>query len=198
MRRPRLNITPSPATRFIDIAATEHRPMSWQEVISQRLDDRDATEKKLDSIIGAFEEAADRASSKGIASSIESQGGDELSKLYTEYSRKEDELSAAKNDLMQTRQRLQTAEQEAKESKTKVEKLEESVKVLTRTCQNLKDDILALQIQLNVSEDNNSKLKKENEELVDRWMKRVAGEAEKLNDVNEFIENMNRMRKSPS
>lgn len=99
---------------------------------------------------------------------------------------------------MQTRQRLQTVEQEAKESKTKVEKLEESVKVLTRSCQNLKDDILALQIQLNVSEDNNSKLKKENEELVERWMKRVEGEAEKLNDVNEFLESMNRMRKSPS
>lgn len=52
----------------------------------------------------------------------------------------------------------------------------------------LQDEILTYQIQLNIVEENASKLQSENKELVRRWMERVSREAEKLNDANAFLE----------
>jgi len=46
--------------------------------------------------------------------------------------------------------------------------------------------MLALTMQLNVTEEHNQKLKKENQDLVDRWMARVGQEADAMNDASKF------------
>lgn len=48
------------------------------------------------------------------------------------------------------------------------------------------NETVALTIQLNVMEEQNAKLKVENRELVDRWMARMAREAEAMNDASDF------------
>lgn len=41
--------------------------------------------------------------------------------------------------------------------------------------------MVALQLQLNMAEQRSEKLEKENKELVERWMKRMEEEAERVN-----------------
>lgn len=52
--------------------------------------------------------------------------------------------------------------------------------------QDLQDEALALNVQINVSSDQNTKLAKENRELINRWMARVGQEADAMNDASNF------------
>lgn len=45
--------------------------------------------------------------------------------------------------------------------------------------------MITLNLQMSVAEKERDKVKKENKELVDRWMKRMAQEAEAMNLANE-------------
>lgn len=47
--------------------------------------------------------------------------------------------------------------------------------------------MIALNLQLSMAEKERDKVKKENKELVDRWMKRMAQEADAMNLANEPI-----------
>lgn len=47
--------------------------------------------------------------------------------------------------------------------------------------------MIALNLQMSMAEKERDKVKKENKELVDRWMKRMAQEAEAMNLANEPI-----------
>lgn len=51
--------------------------------------------------------------------------------------------------------------------------------------QNVQDELLALTLQLNVTEQKKAKIEADNKELVERWMKRKGQEAEALNLANE-------------
>lgn len=51
--------------------------------------------------------------------------------------------------------------------------------------QNVQDEMITLNLQLSVAEKERDKVKKENKELVDRWMKRMGQEAEAMNLANE-------------
>jgi len=46
--------------------------------------------------------------------------------------------------------------------------------------------MVALNLQLNMSEQQKKKLQKENKELVDRWMVRMGKEADAMNDASKF------------
>lgn len=45
--------------------------------------------------------------------------------------------------------------------------------------------MITLNLQVTMAEQERNKVKKENKELVDRWMKRMAQEAEAMNLANE-------------
>ena len=45
------------------------------------------------------------------------------------------------------------------------------------------DENLSLTLQLNVMEDQNKKLRLENQDLIDRWMARMGREAEVMNEA---------------
>jgi hypothetical protein len=47
--------------------------------------------------------------------------------------------------------------------------------------------MIALNLQMSMAEKERDKVKKENKELVDRWMKRMAQEADAMNLANEPI-----------
>ena len=50
----------------------------------------------------------------------------------------------------------------------------------------LQDEALALNVQINVANDQNTKLIEENRELINRWMARVGQEADAMNDASNF------------
>lgn len=52
--------------------------------------------------------------------------------------------------------------------------------------QDVHDENLSLTLQLNMAEDQSQKLRQENKELVDRWMKRMGQEAEALNITSKY------------
>ena len=47
--------------------------------------------------------------------------------------------------------------------------------------ENAQDEMVALQLQLNVAEQKREEVEKENKQLVERWMKRMGEEAERVN-----------------
>ena len=52
--------------------------------------------------------------------------------------------------------------------------------------QEVQDENMSLNLQLNVAEQQSSKLKEENKDLVDRWMARMGKEADAMNDNFKF------------
>ena len=52
--------------------------------------------------------------------------------------------------------------------------------------QDVHDETVALTLQLNVLEESNRALKKENEDLVRRWMARMGEEADAMNIASRF------------
>jgi len=57
---------------------------------------------------------------------------------------------------------------------------------LTSALQDVHDETVSLTLQLNMAEERSQKLERENKELVDRWMKRMAQEADAMNDESKF------------
>lgn len=58
---------------------------------------------------------------------------------------------------------------------------DEELRGKTKLAEDAQDEMVALGLQLNISEQKADKLKAENEELVQRWMKRMGEEAERVN-----------------
>ncbi|KAI6878350.1 hypothetical protein KC363_g8574 [Hortaea werneckii] len=58
---------------------------------------------------------------------------------------------------------------------------DEELKGKGRLVEQAQDEMVALGLQLNVAEEQKEKLTRENQELVDRWMKRMGEEAERVN-----------------
>lgn len=58
---------------------------------------------------------------------------------------------------------------------------EEEIRGKAELVDRAQDEMVALGLQLNVAEERSGKLERENKELVDRWMKKVGEEAERVN-----------------
>eukprot|EP01119_Soliformovum_irregulare_P006508 TRINITY_DN1859_c1_g3_i4.p1 TRINITY_DN1859_c1_g3~~TRINITY_DN1859_c1_g3_i4.p1 ORF type:complete len:517 (-),score=137.73 TRINITY_DN1859_c1_g3_i4:185-1735(-) len=69
-------------------------------------------------------------------------------------------------------------------------KLEEDIQEKDLTMQVLKGELAALQQELIRSEAKIKSLEQENKGLVDRWLQKMAQEADRLNDANTFIESV--------
>jgi chromosome segregation ATPase len=63
---------------------------------------------------------------------------------------------------------------------------EEELRGKAKLVEDVQDEMVTLNLQLNIAEEQTEKLKKENKELVDRWMARKAKEADAMNDESKF------------
>ena len=63
---------------------------------------------------------------------------------------------------------------------------EEELKGKAKLVENVQDENVTLNLQLNMAEEQSQKLRKENQELVDRWMARMGKEADRMNDESKF------------
>lgn len=52
--------------------------------------------------------------------------------------------------------------------------------------QDLHDETVSLTLQLNMAEEHSQKLRRENKDLIDRWMARMGQEADAMNDESKF------------
>lgn len=62
----------------------------------------------------------------------------------------------------------------------------EELKGKAKFLEDMHDETVSLTLQLNMADERSQKLEKENKELVDRWMKRMAQEADAMNDKSKF------------
>jgi chromosome condensin MukBEF ATPase and DNA-binding subunit MukB len=63
---------------------------------------------------------------------------------------------------------------------------EEELRGKAKLVEDVQDEMVTLNLQLNIAEEQKEMLKKENKELVDRWMARKAKEADAMNDESKF------------
>ncbi|KPM34716.1 hypothetical protein AK830_g11857 [Neonectria ditissima] len=107
-----------------------------------------------------------------------------------------------------TETRLRTAEEELAKLRSKSKTDSKSVRDLTadrstlhtrlkdrdfelrekrKLIEQVQDEMIAMNLQMAMAEKERDKVKKENKELVDRWMKRMAQEADAMNLANEPV-----------
>ncbi|KAG5981074.1 autophagy protein 16, interacts with Atg12p-Atg5p [Claviceps digitariae] len=114
---------------------------------------------------------AESLRAKGVAESRLRAAEEELSKLRTKT--KDDARSmrdlGSQHSLLTTR--LKDREHELREKRKLLEQVQ--------------DEMITLNLQMSMAEKERDKVKSENKELVERWMKRMAREAEAMNLANE-------------
>ena len=62
----------------------------------------------------------------------------------------------------------------------------EELKTKTKFASDLQDELMAMNIQVSVAERERDKARKERQELIDRWVKEKAAQAEKMNRANDL------------
>ncbi|RMY76813.1 hypothetical protein D0862_13675 [Hortaea werneckii] len=96
-----------------------------------------------------------------------------------------EELTATISALQTQNQSSSTQVSQLSRQKADVERKlrdrDEELKGKGRLVEQAQDEMVALGLQLNVAEEQKEKLTRENQELVDRWMKRMGEEAERVN-----------------
>ncbi|KAJ4376304.1 autophagy protein 16, interacts with Atg12p-Atg5p [Neocucurbitaria cava] len=104
------------------------------------------------------------------------------SELETKLSTLTTELSALKTTDTQRRQRIEQLERAKTALERRGKDRADELKGKGRFVEEVQDEMVALNLQLNMAEQEKEKLKKENEELTRRWVQKMEEEARKMND----------------
>ncbi|KND89061.1 Autophagy protein 16 [Tolypocladium ophioglossoides CBS 100239] len=123
---------------------------------------------------------AESLRSKGVTEARLRAAEDELARLRT----KAKEDGRAIRDLASDRTALTTRLKDREHELREKRKLLEACQFQLAHLQ-VQDEMITLNLQVAVAEKERDKVKKENKELVDRWMKRMGQEAEAMNLANE-------------
>ena len=124
----------------------------------------------------------------------------QLAQLRQDLSTAQTERSDLQNRYDMAVQSLDTYKTKAKTDAKRVVQLNASISQLTiklrdreeelrgkaKLIDNVQDENVTLNLQLNMAEEQGAKLKKENQELVDRWMARMGREADRMNEEGKF------------
>ncbi|KAK2592559.1 autophagy protein 16, interacts with Atg12p-Atg5p [Conoideocrella luteorostrata] len=161
------------------ISALEAEKAALESHVSNVKVDKTVTATKSGNLLGAEDpgvaqlrlDLAESLRSNGVTQSRLRAAEEELTKLRT----KSKDDSRSIKDLTTGRAMLTTR------LKDREHELREKRKLLEQ----VQDEMITLNLQMSVAEKERDKVKKENKELVDRWMKRMAQEAEAMNLANE-------------
>ncbi|KAK1982807.1 autophagy protein 16 [Colletotrichum cereale] len=97
----------------------------------------------------------------------------------------EDEAQALRAKGKEDARRLRGLTAENAALTTKLRDREHELREKRKLVENVQDEMITMNLQMSMAEQERDKVKKENKELVDRWMKRMAQEAEAMNLANE-------------
>jgi chromosome segregation ATPase len=112
----------------------------------------------------------DLATTQKARSSLQTQLSDltaQLSALSTQQRSSQSQITALTKQVLETERKLQDRDEELRGKSKMVE--------------HAQDEMVALELQFNLAEQRSEKLERENKELVERWMKRMGEEAERVN-----------------
>ncbi|PTB38355.1 hypothetical protein M441DRAFT_146619 [Trichoderma asperellum CBS 433.97] len=97
----------------------------------------------------------------------------------------EEELDKLRSKMKQDTRSIKDLTTERTSLATKVNDREYELKEKRKLVEQVQDEMIALNLQLSMAEKERDRVKQENKELIDRWMKRMAQEADAMNLANE-------------
>ncbi|OLN83734.1 Autophagy protein 16 [Colletotrichum chlorophyti] len=97
----------------------------------------------------------------------------------------EEELQALRGKAKEDSRKLRDLAAEKTALTTKLRDREHELREKRKLVENVQDEMITINLQMAMAEKERDKVKKENKELVDRWMERMAQEAEAMNIANE-------------
>lgn len=129
-----------------------------------------------------------------------SSEGDTLLQLRQDFARAQQDRSDLASQVETLKKEIEVATSKARSDTKKIAHLnatstqlvtklrdrEEELRGKAKLLVDVQDENATLNLQLNVAERDAVQLKKENQELIDRWMKRIGREADKMNEEGKF------------
>lgn len=103
------------------------------------------------------------------------------SELEAKLSQVTSELSALKTTSVEQRKRIIQLEAVKQQLDRRMKDRTEELKGKGKFVEDVQDEMVALNLQLNMAEQEKERLKKENEELTRRWVEKMEDEARKMN-----------------
>jgi hypothetical protein len=133
---------------------------------------------------------AEALRSRGVAETRLRTADDELTKLREKTKNDSRALRRLESECASLTTRLRDREHELREKRKLVEVSTLLAKLHPRSIvfnfrQEVQDEMITLGLQLTLAEKERDKVKADNKDLVDRWMKRMAQEADAMNLANE-------------
>ncbi|KAJ1922403.1 hypothetical protein IWQ60_006558 [Tieghemiomyces parasiticus] len=117
---------------------------------------------------------------------------DERSDLYKAQGQHAQRLLSLTDDVRRREEQVRDLETSAKATATQMAKLQQSVDdyfyVLREKDGTIQDEMTALQLELVTKEEKLKRVEQENSQLVERWLRKMNEEAERMNDTNRQLE----------
>lgn len=107
------------------------------------------------------------------------------SALETRLRKTTTEVTHLRSQSKSQARQLQSLATERDGLRVKVRDQSEELRIKKQMLEQVQDDVLALEMQLNVAEQQKAKIAAENKQLIERWMRRVREEADNMNAANE-------------
>lgn len=167
--------------------------MTFNELILQQLNIRDELEKKDINYYKAFQDLRMKLSMAKFDDDLEKLEESKPSvidndKLIDRINQLQIKIDSLLDQLQQKNKVNKQLEKDNGLLKSKISNLNFEIVEKNKAIETINDELLSCNIQNNVLANKVDELTKENDKLVERWMQRVSQDAEKLNDVNEFLQ----------
>lgn len=91
------------------------------------------------------------------------------------------QLSAVSAQQRSSQSQVTALTKQVLEAERKLQDRDEELRGKSKLVEQAQDEMVALELQFNLAEQRSEKLERENKELVERWMKRMGEEAERVN-----------------
>ena len=127
---------------------------------------------QVDTLPKIRQDLAEAQRSRGLLETKLQSSSEELQKLKIQSSldhRRISELSRERDGLLRS-----------------VKDRDEEIKGKAKLLEDVHDETVSLTLQLNMADERARKLEKENQDLVQRWMKRMGEEADQMNEKSRF------------
>ncbi|KKA24293.1 Autophagy protein Apg16 [Rasamsonia emersonii CBS 393.64] len=108
------------------------------------------------------------------------------SELQDRLTRTTEELEKLKKKTQQDGRRITALEGERHHLQLRLRDRDEELRGKAKLLDSVQDELASLNLQLNMAEERSSRLQRENQELIDRWMAHKGKEAEAMNEASKF------------
>lgn len=103
------------------------------------------------------------------------------STLQTQLTALTAQLSALSTQQRTSQSQITSLTKQVQDTERKLQDRDEELRGKGKMVEQAQDEMVALELQFNLAEQKSERLERENKELVERWMKRMGEEAERVN-----------------